>query len=298
MPDPPSSPPPPLRSTNHCAEHGRHTILHSPPSPADEEPSSLMFYTLFEGTDTTSGTTPSAHEVAGHHGIAPHFTRSQNLVHTGGRGRREGGRDLGRGGRRAGRQCGRLRSQPTADGGQLLRHGPTHRRTATVSREVGCAADQRDEFGRHSAGQRPRARRSPAGRRRGSRHGARSRTRSAGPDRRACELLEPQARDLTGRKQASESMRTPYNGLAEAQHIGAVHAFLVSAANARMTGQVIFVDGGFDTMSRGDDIWQRPNRATSANPPHRRPRRAGRGWSALRPPRGGGARGPAAAFAP
>lgn len=51
-------------------------------------------------------------------------------------------------------------------------------------------------------------------------------------------------------------MRTPYNGLAEAQHIGAVHAFLVSAANARMTGQVIFVDGGFDTMSRGDDTWQ------------------------------------------
>lgn len=61
-----------------------------------------------------------------------------------------------------------------------------------------------------------------------------------------------------GRKQAADAMPTPYNGVAEAEHIGAAHAFLVSAANARMTGQVIFVDGGFDALSRGDDIWRSP----------------------------------------
>lgn len=59
-----------------------------------------------------------------------------------------------------------------------------------------------------------------------------------------------------GRKLADDAMPAPYNGIAEAEHIAAVHAFLVSAANSRMTGQVLFVDGGFDALRRGDDIWQ------------------------------------------
>lgn len=58
-----------------------------------------------------------------------------------------------------------------------------------------------------------------------------------------------------GRKQAASAMPTPFNGPADAEDIGAVHAFLVSAANSRMTGQIIFVDGGFDALRRGDDIW-------------------------------------------
>ena len=58
-----------------------------------------------------------------------------------------------------------------------------------------------------------------------------------------------------GRRQAAEAMPTPYNGVAEAEHIAAVHAFLVSEENSRMTGQILFVDGGFDALSRGDDIW-------------------------------------------
>lgn len=59
-----------------------------------------------------------------------------------------------------------------------------------------------------------------------------------------------------GRKMADDAMPAPYNGVAGAEHIAAVHVFLVSAANARMTGQVLFVDGGFDALRRGDDIWQ------------------------------------------
>lgn len=58
-----------------------------------------------------------------------------------------------------------------------------------------------------------------------------------------------------GLTMASDAMPAPYNGIAEAQDIAAVHAFLVSAQNARMTGQILFVDGGFDTLTRGDDIW-------------------------------------------
>lgn len=58
-----------------------------------------------------------------------------------------------------------------------------------------------------------------------------------------------------GRKQAADAMPTPYNGIAEAQDIAAVHAFLVSAENSRMTGQILFVDSGYDALRRGDDIW-------------------------------------------
>ena len=59
-----------------------------------------------------------------------------------------------------------------------------------------------------------------------------------------------------GREQAAGAMPTPYNGVADAEHIAAVHVFLVSAANARMTGQVLFAASGFDALRRGDDVWQ------------------------------------------
>lgn len=59
-----------------------------------------------------------------------------------------------------------------------------------------------------------------------------------------------------GCRMADGARPAPYNGVAEAEHIAAVHAFLVSAANARMTGQILVVDGGFDALRRGDDIWQ------------------------------------------
>ncbi|WP_022871071.1 Rossmann-fold NAD(P)-binding domain-containing protein [Yaniella halotolerans] len=31
---------------------------------------------------------------------------------------------------------------------------------------------------------------------------------------------------------------------------------LIANANASMTGQVIFADGGYDVVARGDDIWK------------------------------------------
>lgn len=37
---------------------------------------------------------------------------------------------------------------------------------------------------------------------------------------------------------------------------GGVLDGLVANANASMTGQVIFADGGYDVVARGDDIWK------------------------------------------
>src|SRR5699024_1119281 len=58
-----------------------------------------------------------------------------------------------------------------------------------------------------------------------------------------------------GRPPAPTAMLAPGDGPAAAEAIAAVHAFLVSAASSLRTGQIIFVDGGFDAVSRGDDIW-------------------------------------------
>ncbi len=58
-----------------------------------------------------------------------------------------------------------------------------------------------------------------------------------------------------GRKMAADAMPTPYNGISNAEDIGIVHTFLMDPRNRSMTGQVIFVDGGFDSLGRGDDIF-------------------------------------------
>jgi NAD(P)-dependent dehydrogenase (short-subunit alcohol dehydrogenase family) len=47
----------------------------------------------------------------------------------------------------------------------------------------------------------------------------------------------------------------PYGGYAHPEHIAQVMAFLTSADTARVTGQVLFIDGGADAIGRGDDIF-------------------------------------------
>lgn len=63
-----------------------------------------------------------------------------------------------------------------------------------------------------------------------------------------------------GRQMAFGAMPAPLNGAVEAETIGAVLAFLVSEANRSMTGQILYVDGGFDSTDRGRgaDIWHAP----------------------------------------
>lgn len=61
-----------------------------------------------------------------------------------------------------------------------------------------------------------------------------------------------------GREMAFGAMPAPYNGAQRPEDIADVLVFLVSGLNRSMTGQVIYVDGGFDTIGRGADLWHAP----------------------------------------
>ena len=47
----------------------------------------------------------------------------------------------------------------------------------------------------------------------------------------------------------------PLRGYGEPEHIASLLVWLTSAENAFVTGQVIFADGGFDAVRRGDNVW-------------------------------------------
>jgi NAD(P)-dependent dehydrogenase (short-subunit alcohol dehydrogenase family) len=47
----------------------------------------------------------------------------------------------------------------------------------------------------------------------------------------------------------------PLHGPGEPEQAAAILAWLAGPENALMTGQVIFVDGGYEVLTRGDDIW-------------------------------------------
>lgn len=61
-----------------------------------------------------------------------------------------------------------------------------------------------------------------------------------------------------GRQLAFGAMPAPYNGAQRPEDIADVLVFLVSGLNHSMTGQIIYVDGGFDSIGRGEDIWHAP----------------------------------------
>lgn len=63
-----------------------------------------------------------------------------------------------------------------------------------------------------------------------------------------------------GRKRAFGAMPAPLNGGVKPESIAATHAFLISEANRSMTGQILYVDGGFaaTAQGRGADIWHNP----------------------------------------
>ena len=58
-----------------------------------------------------------------------------------------------------------------------------------------------------------------------------------------------------GRRQMTENMPSPLNGPARAEDIAAAICFLVSAATAKVCGQVLFVDSGYDALTRGETSW-------------------------------------------
>jgi NAD(P)-dependent dehydrogenase (short-subunit alcohol dehydrogenase family) len=52
-----------------------------------------------------------------------------------------------------------------------------------------------------------------------------------------------------------DAVPMPYGGHARPEHVAELIAFLAAPTTERLTGQVVFVDGGADTVLRGDDIW-------------------------------------------
>ena len=63
-------------------------------------------------------------------------------------------------------------------------------------------------------------------------------------------LLAPERR-----AQSESDVPMPLGGVGEPRHVASLLAWLTSIDNGRVTGQVIFVDGGYEVLRRGEDIW-------------------------------------------
>jgi NAD(P)-dependent dehydrogenase (short-subunit alcohol dehydrogenase family) len=57
------------------------------------------------------------------------------------------------------------------------------------------------------------------------------------------------------RQLAEAAVPMPYGGNARPEHVAEAIAFLAGENTQRITGQVLFVDGGADTVLRDDDVW-------------------------------------------
>lgn len=72
-------------------------------------------------------------------------------------------------------------------------------------------------------------------------------------------VLSPMTRGLladeAGRELVDQAVPMPLNGHASPEAIAALLAWLVSADNTHVTGQVIFADGGAEVSYRGADAW-------------------------------------------
>lgn len=69
----------------------------------------------------------------------------------------------------------------------------------------------------------------------------------------------PMTRDLLadpeGAKLADDAVPMPLGGHAQAVDVAELLVWLASPANTKVTGQVIFIDGGADAVTRGDSVW-------------------------------------------
>jgi NAD(P)-dependent dehydrogenase (short-subunit alcohol dehydrogenase family) len=68
-------------------------------------------------------------------------------------------------------------------------------------------------------------------------------------------MTEPLFADEGMRALMADAVPMPYGGHARPEHVAELIAFLAAPTTARLTGQVVFVDGGADAVLRGDDIW-------------------------------------------
>lgn len=58
-----------------------------------------------------------------------------------------------------------------------------------------------------------------------------------------------------GRQQMEQGMPSPLNGPAHAEDVASAICFLTSTVAGKITGQVLFVDSGYDALTRGDSSW-------------------------------------------
>jgi NAD(P)-dependent dehydrogenase (short-subunit alcohol dehydrogenase family) len=68
-------------------------------------------------------------------------------------------------------------------------------------------------------------------------------------------MTAPLLADEAMRALVDEAVPMPLGGRARPDHVAEAIAFLAAPTTERITGQVLFVDGGADTVLRGDDIW-------------------------------------------
>jgi hypothetical protein len=62
----------------------------------------------------------------------------------------------------------------------------------------------------------------------------------------------------------------PLGGVADADEVAAAIGWFLSPENTKVTGQVLFVDGGGEVLMRGDDLWACPSAATAGEVAWRR----------------------------
>jgi NAD(P)-dependent dehydrogenase (short-subunit alcohol dehydrogenase family) len=72
-------------------------------------------------------------------------------------------------------------------------------------------------------------------------------------------VLTPMTADLVateeGRKQLTAQVPMPLNGPFGPEVAADLLVWLSSVANSRLCGQVVFIDGGYDALTRGDSTW-------------------------------------------
>jgi len=68
-------------------------------------------------------------------------------------------------------------------------------------------------------------------------------------------MTAPLLADAQMRPIVDDAVPMPLGGYAEPAHIAEVIAFLASAEVQRVCGQVLFIDGGADALTLGEDIW-------------------------------------------
>lgn len=71
-------------------------------------------------------------------------------------------------------------------------------------------------------------------------------------------MTEPLLADDAMRAVVEEAVPMPLGGYAHPEHVAQLIAFLADGETERITGQVVFVDGGADCVLRGDDVWTAP----------------------------------------